>query len=47
MQLQFGLIEEVLWLGDFNARIGNLLHSQPADPEINTRGRVLASFMGS
>jgi hypothetical protein len=47
MQMQIGTLSQIVWVGDFNARMGPLMHTNSPDMEINTRGRTLARLMPS
>lgn len=42
LHLQFGDIGPILWIGDFNARVGRLLRPAATDQHANSRGRLLA-----
>lgn len=46
MQLQHGHLTHIIWAGDFNARVGNAVHSRAADTTCNARGRALLEHMG-
>lgn len=47
LHLQFGTIGPILWIGDFNARVGQLLCPTAADQHVNFRGRLLAAELPS
>jgi hypothetical protein len=45
MNLKYGIIKQILWAGDFNARLGREINPNSPDQTVDTRGRVLKEMM--
>ena len=46
-RLQFGAVAQVVWAGDFNARIGQRIYPEAADTTANARGTLLLDALAA